>query len=97
MMSNSVAKDWWKPFEGSHDQRSSTCLVPRTRPSAAGALADLLRGAGFLRIAMFHGGSGGEERIRVLDAWSGTNSRTSIDVVIGTSAFGLGVDQSDVR
>ena len=72
-------------------------IVYVTRPSAADSIADFLRGAGFLRTATFHGGSSGEERIAVLDAWSGVDSRTTADVVVGTSAFGLGVDQSDVR
>ena len=33
----------------------------------------------------------------ILRAWSGDAGPTSVDVVVGNSAFGLGVDQSDVR
>ncbi len=55
--------------------------------------AQELRRAGYLRIASFHGGTEPEERARVLDEWSAGR----IDIVVANSAFGLGVDKSDVR
>jgi superfamily II DNA helicase RecQ len=55
-------------------------------------LADLRR-VGFLRVASLTGETDQDERQRVVDAWRADN----IDLVIGTSAFGLGIDKSDVR
>jgi ATP-dependent DNA helicase RecQ len=52
---------------------------------------------GFVRSAAFHGETADSERLRILNRWSGSHGPTEIDVVVGTSAFGLGVDQSDVR
>lgn len=56
-----------------------------------------LRDVGFARTEAFHSDVDGPERLRILKGWSGSDGPTSIDVVVGTSAFGLGVDQSDVR
>ena len=56
-----------------------------------------LRARGFARTEAFHGDVEGPERLRILKAWSGSHGPTEFDVVVGTSAFGLGVDQSDVR
>lgn len=48
---------------------------------------------GHRRLALFHGGTDDRERERILDDWAANR----IDGVIATSAFGLGVDKSDVR
>jgi superfamily II DNA/RNA helicase len=48
---------------------------------------------GHRRLALFHGGTDDRERERILDDWA----ENRIDGVIATSAFGLGVDKSDVR
>ncbi|MFV1362551.1 protein DpdF [Mycolicibacterium elephantis] len=67
-----------------------------TRHDAVG-LVELLRTTGFSRTAFFHGNVGHDERERILAGWSGADGATSIDIVVGTTAFGLGIDQSDVR
>lgn len=72
-------------------------IVYTTRKKAAEEIADLLRASGFSRVSAFHGDSDDATRREVLAGWSGTAGRTTVDVVVGTSAFGLGVDQSDVR
>ncbi len=72
-------------------------IVYTTRKKAAEEIADLLRDSGFSRVAAFHGDSDDTARREVLAGWSGSAGRTTVDVVVGTSAFGLGVDQSDVR
>lgn len=72
-------------------------IVYTTRKQAAEEIAGLLRDSGFSRVAAFHGDSDDTSRREVLAGWSGSAGRTTIDVVVGTSAFGLGVDQSDVR
>lgn len=72
-------------------------IVYTTRPRAAEALADRALEAGFGRVAVFHGETDASRRKEVLGGWTGQDAETTIDVVFGTSAFGLGVDQSDVR
>jgi hypothetical protein len=52
-----------------------------------------LREAGFRRVGLMTGASDAGERRRVLAAWG----RDELDVVVATSAFGLGVDKQDVR
>lgn len=72
-------------------------IVYTTRKDAAEEIAANLRASGFGRTATFHGDIGSHERLEILRRWSGDGEPTSYDVVVGTSAFGLGVDQSDVR
>lgn len=53
-----------------------------------------LRGRGGLgRVALFHGRTPDNERLRIIEEWSSNR----IDGVIATSAFGVGLDKSDVR
>lgn len=54
--------------------------------------SELQRG-GFKRIAKMTGNSSQNDRWQLLEAWR----RRQIDVVVATSAFGLGVDLPDVR
>ncbi|GIF63915.1 hypothetical protein Ais01nite_19500 [Asanoa ishikariensis] len=61
-----------------------------------------LREAGFGRVTQLTGDSGEAERRTVINGWrgedaSGNESATRFDVVVGTSAFGLGVDMASVR
>ncbi len=74
-------------------------LAPRpfilyvTRPDEADAWLQRLRLAGLQRLNKFTGATPPDERKRLLDAW-GSNE---LDGMVATSAFGLGVDKSDVR
>jgi ATP-dependent DNA helicase RecQ len=52
-----------------------------------------LRGVGLRRIECFHGETPPSERNRILDAWRADH----IDLIVATSAFGMGVDKPDVR
>ena len=66
------------------------------------AWAERLRAAGLRRIGVVKGDSDDRERQEALEGWSGRRVTgeevaTRYDVVVGTSAFGLGVDMSDVR
>jgi superfamily II DNA/RNA helicase len=72
-------------------------IVYTTNRQDAEELVMLLRERGFGRIAAFHGDVSSERREQVLRGWSGSAGRTTIDIVVGTTAFGLGVDQADVR
>ena len=52
-----------------------------------------LTGAGFGRTRILHGKTGREQRERVVEEW-----RTGqVDIVVGTSAFGLGIDYAHAR
>ena len=74
-------------------------LAPRpfilyvTRPDEADAWLQRLRQAGLKRLNKFTGATPPDERNRLLKAW-GSNE---LDGMVATSAFGLGVDKSDVR
>lgn len=72
-------------------------IVYTTKRQDAEDIEHLLRENGFGRIAAFHGDVSGVSREKILQGWSGSGESTAIDIVVGTSAFGLGVDQSDVR
>ena len=49
--------------------------------------------AGYRRVGMMHGDTPDDERAQLLDSWN----RDKVDIVVATSAFGLGVDKQDVR
>ncbi|MFF0109464.1 protein DpdF [Streptomyces hirsutus] len=72
-----------------------------TRVKDAEAWAERLRSAGFHRVTRVTGNSKDDERRAALEGWAGSTpagpSPTRFDVVVGTSAFGLGVDLADVR
>ncbi|MFT5468118.1 MAG: ATP-dependent DNA helicase RecQ [Verrucomicrobiales bacterium] len=52
-----------------------------------------LRQEGWSRVDCIHGGTSGGHRERAIDAWR----KNKIDLMVATSAFGLGMDKSDVR
>lgn len=60
-----------------------------------------LRDAGLRRVGAVTGKSTDEQRRLVMDEWRGSTASgaaaTSLDIVVGTSAFGLGLDISNVR
>jgi superfamily II DNA/RNA helicase len=56
-----------------------------------------LRGAGLARVARVTGAVPGSERAGVLRGLRGDDAPTSIDVVVATSAFGLGISYDAVR
>lgn len=87
------------------DQRKELVLelverIPRpailytTRKEDAGEFFSLLKGTkGFRRIACFTGDTDAPTRESIIDQWS----MDRLDLVVATSAFGMGVDKSDVR
>lgn len=70
-------------------------IVYVTRPDDAERLAGALRRRGHSRLRVFHGRTSGDDRDSALEAWAGDHP--AADVMLATSAFGLGVDVADVR
>lgn len=74
-------------------------LAPRpfilyvTRPDETTDWLRTLREAGFSRVEKFSGDTSAPERERLLEAWK----QNTLDGMVATSAFGLGVDKNDVR
>lgn len=64
-----------------------------TQPVQAERWANWLRQSGYRRIGVFSGETKAEERQVLLADWMANH----IDIMVGTSAFGLGVDKGDVR
>jgi len=60
---------------------------------SAAEVFDRQRKRGYERIALFTGDTGPGERKTIVDGWADGE----IDIVIATSAFGMGVDKNDVR
>ncbi len=63
---------------------------------------NLLDAWGYGRVATVHGGVAAEERGRIVGGWRGTDQHgrpvpSTYDLVLATSAFGLGVDIPNVR
>ncbi len=54
---------------------------------------ELIREAGYLRVALFTGETSTNKRDEIIDAWS----MNKIDIIVATCAFGVGVDKKDVR
>ena len=52
-----------------------------------------LRAEGYERVATFHGETPDAERLKIIDDWS----KNRVDIIVATSAFGVGIDKSDVR
>ncbi|MCC9739401.1 protein DpdF [Streptomyces sp. MNU89] len=97
------------PDEQSRNQAviEAVAMLPRplalytTRVKDAADWAERLRQAGFRRVTQVTGKSTDDQRRQALEGWAGSTPAgpepTRFDVVVGTSAFGLGVDLADVR
>jgi ATP-dependent DNA helicase RecQ len=77
-------------------------LVYTSKPEDAEEWFALFRAEGFRRLALVTGKSRAGQRRDALDGWRGIEvgrrtRQTRYDIVVATSAFGLGVDQEDVR
>ena len=64
-----------------------------TTREEAGDFYNAIKNEGFQRIGCFTGKTSGSERERLLSEWR----ENQIDLMVATSAFGVGVDKSDVR
>lgn len=76
------------------DHAPRPVIVYTTTIHAADELYDRLRtDRGYRRVALFTGNTGDEERRRVISGWADD----AYDIVVATSAFGMGIDKADVR
>lgn len=64
-----------------------------TEPKEAEAWCAFLREEGFSRLAAFHGKTHTQRRMQIIDQWNGDE----LDIIVATSAFGVGMDKGDVR
>lgn len=64
-----------------------------TEKADAEAFSAQLRSEGFSRLATFHGDTGRGDRRGILCRWK----NHELDLIVATSAFGVGVDKPDVR
>ena len=68
-------------------------IVYATKVADAIELNAKLKQEKFKRIGLFHGHTSTSEREQIIDSWR----EERIDIVIATSAFGVGMDKSDIR
>lgn len=68
-------------------------IVYVTRPDQAEKVKNLAEKIGITNVETFTGKTKADERSRIIDEWS----ENEFDLIIATSAFGVGVDKSDVR
>jgi ATP-dependent DNA helicase RecQ len=76
------------------DRAPRPLILYTTEIEAAGALYQRLTlERGYERVALFTGDTAARERKRIVEGWA----KDSFDIVVATSAFGLGIDKPDVR
>jgi ATP-dependent DNA helicase RecQ len=96
--------EFWRAWAQSETEREAwirealfhlprPCIVYSTRRDDCDRWHRLVLAAGFRRVGFMTGDTGPEERRELLERWVGDN----LDLVVATSAFGLGVDKPDVR
>jgi ATP-dependent DNA helicase RecQ len=75
------------------DRAPRPAIVYTTEVAHADDLAEHLRGRGYRRLAVFTGETGARTRKQIIDGWAADD----YDLVVATSAFGMGIDKPDVR
>ncbi|MCP9274061.1 protein DpdF [Mycolicibacterium arenosum] len=80
------------------DHCARPAILYVTSPTKAEEWLNDLRGSGYSRIAMVTGNSTATERAEVLEGIRASSDEgASIDLVVATSAFGLGIDYQHIR
>jgi hypothetical protein len=64
-----------------------------TEPKEADEWCGYLKREGFSRLASFHGNTRNKRRIEIINQWNANQ----LDLIVATSAFGVGMDKGDVR
>lgn len=68
-------------------------IIYVAKPEQAETIRNLARNIGITNLETFTGKTKSAERARIIDNWS----NNEIDLMVATSAFGVGVDKNDVR
>lgn len=68
-------------------------IVYVMRPDQAEKVKEMAEDIGITNVETFTGKTKSDERSRIIDEWS----ENEFDIIVATSAFGVGVDKSDVR
>lgn len=76
------------------DRAPRPLILYTTEIASAKAIHDRLGiERGFRRVALFTGDTGTRDRRRIVEDWASD----AFDIVVATSAFGMGIDKADVR
>lgn len=77
------------------DRAPRPLIIYTTQISAAASIYSQLvsDASGYSRVALFTGDTGAADRRRIVEGWAADD----YDIVVATSAFGMGIDKSDVR
>ena len=68
-------------------------IIYVNRKKTADRVMSLLDGLDISRKALFTGSTDNKDRGRIIESWQGN----AVDVIVATSAFGVGMDKGDVR
>lgn len=68
-------------------------ILYATKQKEAESWRNELRDLGYTRVGLFHGGTPANQREELIRQWKGD----ALDIMVATSAFGVGMDKSDVR
>lgn len=68
-------------------------ILYTTKQKEAESWRDLLLAQGFVRVGLFHGGTPANQRDDLIRQWGDDE----LDIMVATSAFGVGMDKSGVR
>jgi ATP-dependent DNA helicase RecQ len=68
-------------------------ILYTTKVEEAESWYALLKSEGFQRVGLFHGETNTQQRERLIEAWR----KGDLDVMVATSAFGVGMNKSDIR
>lgn len=75
------------------NQAPRPMIIYTSTPAKAVVYDNLIREMGYHRVTHFTGETGNNDRIRIIHQWN----QDEVDIIVATSAFGMGVDKSDVR
>ena len=75
------------------DQAPKPMIIYTVTPAIAEQYYDMIQSYGYSRIDLFTGNTANESRKRIINEWNNDN----LDIIVATSAFGMGVDKPDIR